>query len=108
MRPAFATTSVSQIEATNVSPKQRLSYGTSAEGLRLVERFTRLNADTLVYELTIDDPTTYTRSCTVALPMTRSPGELYKYACHKGNKGLYGILSGSRAEEHAAASATSR
>ena len=96
------------VETTNISPKQRLPYGTSVEGLRLVERFTRVDADTLVYEFTIDDPTTYTRPWTVALPMTPSPGELYEYACHEGNKGLYGILSGSRAEEQAAAKAASR
>ena len=98
------------VQTTNISPKQILSFRprTSAEGLRLVERFTRVDADTLGYEFTIDDPTTYSHPWTVVLPMTSTAGELYEYACHEGNKGLYGILSGSRAEEQAAANAASR
>ena len=93
------------VETTNISPKQILPFRprASAEGLRLVERFTRADADTLDYELTIDDPTTYSRPWTVVLPLTTSTGELYEYACHEGNKGLYGILAGSRAVEKRAA-----
>ena len=94
------------VETTNISPKQMLAFRprTSAEGLSLVERFRRVDADTLIYEFTIDDPT-YTRPWTAVLPMPPTNGQLYEYACHEGNKGLYGILSGSRAVERDAAEA---
>ena len=71
----------------------------SAENLRLVERFTRVAPDALVYEFTVDDPTTFTRTFTGRLPMTLTDLPLYEYACHEGNYGLLNILSGGRAEE---------
>jgi hypothetical protein len=50
----------------------------------------------------VNDPSTYTRPWTVALPMARSDEPIYEYACHEGNEGMYGILKGTRAEEAAA------
>jgi hypothetical protein len=71
----------------------------SAENLTLVERFKRLNADTLQYEFTVNDPSTFTRPFTGRLPMNRSDGLIYEYACHEGNYGLANMLSGARSAE---------
>ena len=84
-----------------------LALGTG-ESLRLVERFTRVDADTLQYEFTIDDPVTFTRPLTARLPMQRSDLPLYEYACHEGNYGLLNILLGARAEEAGQAAGASR
>jgi hypothetical protein len=74
--------------------------------LRLVERFTRVDANTLHYEFSVDDPATYTRPWKVALDLTTKPGYhmIYEYACHEGNYGMANMLSGARADEKAAAS----
>jgi hypothetical protein len=69
------------------------------DNLHLTERFRRLNADTLVYEYTIDDPTIWTRPWTVSMTMDKSDQPMYEYACHEGNYGMRGILAGARAEE---------
>ena len=66
--------------------------------LHLVERFSLLDADTLLYRFTIDDRTAFTRPWSVEMTMTRSDNRLYEYACHEGNYGLYNILAGAQAE----------
>jgi hypothetical protein len=72
----------------------------ASEGMRLVERFTRLDAATLRYEATIDDPATWTRHWTVAFPLVRDPDyELFEYACHEGNYALGNLLRIARASE---------
>lgn len=70
--------------------------------LHLVERFKRIDADTLLYEFTVDDPTVWTKPWTVSMPMAKTSDLMYEYACHEGNYGLEGILSGARTEEKAA------
>jgi hypothetical protein len=70
--------------------------------LHVIERFTRLDADTIDYQYTVDDPTTYTKSWTVLLPMSRTEGPILEYACHEGNYGMKNLLSGARALEKAA------
>ena len=77
--------------------------GIPEDTLTVTERFTRIAADTLHYEFTIDDPTTWTRSFSGELPLTALPPEeaLYEYACHEGNYALPNILAGARAEEQA-------
>jgi hypothetical protein len=72
------------------------------ENLHLTERIRRLNADTLSYEYTINDPTVWTRPWTVSMTMRKSGEPMYEYACHEGNYGMAGILSGARAQEGAA------
>ena len=79
------------------------SFRGSTRHLRLTERFTRADADTLVYEATLDDPTTWTRPWTFAVPMVRNAGEVYEYACHEGNYYMANMLRAQRAEEQAAA-----
>ena len=71
----------------------------SSANLRLVERLTRVDADTLLYEFTVTDPTTWTKPWTAAIPMRRAPGPMYEYACHEDNYGLRGVLLGARAQE---------
>jgi hypothetical protein len=73
--------------------------------LHVIERFTRLDADTLDYQYTVDDPTTYTKPWTVSMPMSKTKDPLYEYACHEGNYGMTNLLSGARAQEKAAAEA---
>jgi hypothetical protein len=85
------------VETTNFTDKT--NYRGARENLRLVERFRRTAPDILVYQVTIHDPTTFTRPWTVELPARQSEGEIYEYACHEGNYGLEGILRGHRAEE---------
>jgi len=69
------------------------------ENLNLIERFRRLDANTLSYEYTIDDPTIWTRPWTVSMTLWKSDEQMYEYACHEGNYGMSGILSAARAEE---------
>ena len=71
----------------------------TAEHMRLTERFSLVDDDTLHYEYTVDDPATYTRPFTVAQKMRKSDGRIYEYACHEGNYGLRNILTGARAQE---------
>jgi hypothetical protein len=94
------------IETTNFNG--RMNFQGSAENLRLVERFTRMDADTLLYEYTVYDPTSFTRPWTVQLPMTKSSDSIFEYACHEGNYGMVGILAGARAEEKAAEAARTK
>ena len=84
----------------------QLLDGLSDQNLRLVERFTRADAQTLIYRATIEDPTVYTRPWTVEVPMTATAVPLYEYACHEGNYGMANMLSGQRAEDRAAAEPT--
>lgn len=71
----------------------------------MIERFKRLDADTIDYQYTVDDPTTFTKSWTVAIPMSKTDEPIYEYACHEGNYGMKNLLSGARAMEKAAAEA---
>ena len=75
------------------------SLGGSSANMRLVERFTRLDADTLRYEFTVNDPTTWTGPWTARVRMTRTDEPLYEYACHEGNYSMPSSLSGARAME---------
>ena len=79
----------------------------TGERLSLVERFTRTDPETLLYEYTVTDPTIWVSPWTAHHPMKKNLGRIYEFACHEGNYGLYNILAGSRAKEEAiAASAT--
>ena len=71
------------------------ALGGSARHLRLVERYRRVDAETLDYEFTVHDPTTFTRPWTASMPM-RPAAALFEYACHEGNYGLRNVLSGQR------------
>jgi hypothetical protein len=72
--------------------------GTTAK-THLTERFTRTDANTLLYEFTVDDPTTWTKPWTAVVPMTKTEGPIYEYACHETNYALADILAGARADD---------
>jgi hypothetical protein len=79
----------------------RRSFLIASDRLKLIERFTRVGPNTLHYEITVDDPETWTRPWTFMIPLRRTEQAIYEYACHEGNIGLAGILSGARVEERA-------
>ena len=89
------------VETTNFNHHAfiRNFNGNLSEDLHVVERFTRTGEGTLDYEFTVTDPKTWTREWGGALPMTRSVGPMFEYACHEGNYGLTNMLAGSRAQE---------
>ena len=101
------------VESTNFTSK-RFSFSIgiinavgSGETLHLTERFTRLDADTLQYEYTVDDPVTFTRPFTVVQTMEAADGPPFEYACHEGNYAMSNALSGARAQERDAERAAS-
>jgi hypothetical protein len=94
------------VDVTNFSDKT--SFRGSSPDLHLVERFTRADANTLNYEFTVSDPSTWAKPWTAAVPMPRVNGLIYEYACHEGNYGLPGQLSGARADERNAADAAKK
>ena len=71
----------------------------SGPNLHLTERFTRMDAETLLYEFTVDDPESFARPWTAAIPSVRTTGPILEYACNEGNYGMTGLLSAARAEE---------
>ena len=98
------------VETTNFVDKTEYRWSNAwrmpTETMRVVERFTRVDAQTLNYELTIEDPSKFTRPWTISNPLTTdqasrgvTQGPLYEYACHEGNYSLQNVLSGARAEE---------
>ena len=100
------------VESTNFSPKteQRPNFFgiyfpvfSTGQHLHFVERFTRVGPDTIDYRFTVTDPTVDTRPWTAAIPMTRTGSPLFEYACHEGNYAMTNGLSGTRAEQAAAA-----
>jgi hypothetical protein len=85
------------VDTTNFTDQS--NFRGSSDRLHLVERFTRVDAITLRYEYTVDDPQTFTKPWTAVLPMTKVNERLYEYACHEGNYALPDILRGARFQE---------
>jgi hypothetical protein len=92
------------VDTTNFL-KERAFRGASPN-MHLVERFTRVDRDTLRYEFTVDDPETWTRPWSASIPMTRSDELMFEYACHEANYALEGVLKGARYQEAQAAANT--
>ena len=88
------------VETTNFNDEKY--FRGASKGMHLVERFSRVDEDTLHYEFTVSDPASLTRPWTAQIPMTKSDEPIYEYACHEGNYGMEGTLSGARAIEKAA------
>ena len=88
------------IDTTNFTGET--NYNGSTAGLHVVERLTRADAHTLTYEVTLDDPTVWTRPWTAALALPMTEGQMYEYACHEGNYGMENLLRGARVHEQAA------
>ena len=97
------------VDTVNFADGAVRSRGGTRENLRLVERFTRVDTDTLQYEYTMHDPTTWTRPWTARILMRPTPGTgvIYEFACHEGNYAIPNTLSGARAQEKAMAEAAS-
>jgi hypothetical protein len=92
------------VETTNFTDKNNINGTPVSDALRLVERFTRVAPDTVNYEVTIDDPKTWTSPWKMAFPLQHENGyRIYEYACHEANYFMYDALTGARAEEKAAA-----
>jgi len=89
------------VETTNIiGVRDRRTTVFGATGAtHLVERFTRVDEDTIDYQFTLTDPTEYAKPWTASIPMTSLGGRLFEYACHEGNRGLENILVGARAAE---------
>jgi hypothetical protein len=87
------------VETTNFN--ERASFEGASKDMHLVERWTRVADDRIDYRFTVNDPATWTKPWSAAIAWTRS-GPLYEYACHEDNYGMYGILSGARADEQKA------
>ena len=94
------------VDTTNFTHKTH--FGGSGEALHVVERFTRVDADTIRYEFTVDDPTSWTRPWSAEIPMWKAEGRLYEYACHEGNHDLANILGIARNLDAAAAEAAKK
>ena len=89
------------IETTNFNEERR--WRGSTANMKLIERLTLLDADTLEYKYTVIDPETWTSPWTASIPLRRATEPMYEYACHEGNHSMVGILSGQRAADREAA-----
>ena len=85
------------VDTTNFSGKS--NFRGSSTGLHLVERFTRTGPDSILYQFTVSDPSTFTKPWSAEMPMTSLDTPIFEYACHEGNYALSGILAGARAQE---------
>jgi hypothetical protein len=86
------------VETTNFHPLQRY-LGAASDNLKVIERFSRPDEETILYEFTIDDPTTYIEPWGAQIPMKAMDDQLFEYACHEGNYSMSNVLSGARYEE---------
>ena len=89
------------VDTTNFTMKT--GFQGSGDALHVVERFTRVAADQIRYEFTVEDATTWTRPWTVEMPMMQSEGPLYEYTCHEGNYGMRNTMRGARLADRQAA-----
>jgi hypothetical protein len=85
------------VETTNFT--DRTNFRGSGEKLRVVERFTRVDNDTLLYQFTVDDPDSFASPWSGEIPMKKTAGPIFEYACHESNYSMLHILSAARAEE---------
>jgi hypothetical protein len=90
------------VESTNFNDLPPVGNGAS-QNVRVVERFTRTGPDTVMYQFTVSDPSTWEQSWSGELPLGRTKGPIFEYACQEGNYGMGNILSGARAAEKEAA-----
>ena len=92
------------VETENFNDHERhFNWRGSSTNMKLVERFRRVDADTLSYEFTVTDPETWVAPWTAEVPMQRNELPLFEYACHEGNYSMEAMLAGARADEQKAA-----
>ncbi len=88
---------------------RRLAARSHSTALHLTERFTRVDPQMIDYEITVNDPQTFTRPFTMRLTITSQPDyQIYEYACHEGNHSMRNVLSAERAYEREAADAKAK
>ena len=87
------------VETTNLHPSQAFRGIPHSEDMKVIEKFTRVDEETILYDFTIDDPRTYTESWGGEIPFKKFDDLLYEYSCHEGNYALSAVLSGARYEE---------
>ena len=90
------------VETTNLNSLQTLQGISPSEEMKVTERFTRVDEETILYEFTVDDPTVYTEPWGGEVPFRRFNDLLYEYACHEGNYSFSGVLGGARYQERLA------
>ena len=95
------------VETTNINPHQTFRGIAPSEHMRVTERFTRVDEETILYEFTVEDPTMYTQAWGGEIPIKKFDARLYEYACHEGNYGMTGVLSGARYQERMEAQGSS-
>ena len=88
------------VETTNFSPMQEEAAISLTSGGQVVERFTRVSEEQIVYEFTVDDPEYYSQPWHGELSFLSTPNKVYEFACHEGNYAMSGILAGARRAEH--------
>ena len=89
------------VDVTNFN--DRNPFHGSSDKLHVVERFTRVDANTILYRFTVEDPETWDKPWTAELVMSKIDGPIYEFACHEGNYGLANTLHGARVAEAEAA-----
>jgi hypothetical protein len=91
------------VDTTNFNGREVFREFDAGEALHVVERFTRTSDDTILYQFTVTDPSTWEKPWSGELPITKVDGQVFEYACQEGNYGMANILSGARATESKAA-----
>lgn len=94
------------VDTTNFT--QKTAFRGSSDALHVVERFTRIDVDTIRYEFTVEDAATWVRPWSVEIPLLSAEGPLYEFTCHEGNYGIVNTLEGARALERKAAEEAAR
>jgi hypothetical protein len=97
------------VETTNFS--DQTNFFGATDHLRLVERYSRVEPDMILYRVTVEDPTTFTQAWTIEMPLVKADdrrNQIFEAACHEGNRGMIGILAGARAIEKEKAEAAKK
>jgi hypothetical protein len=94
------------VETTNYNGKN--PFRGASENMKITERFTRVAADQILYRFTVEDPSTWARPWTAEMPMAKTDGPIFEFACHESNYGIANILAGAREDEKRAAEAGAR
>jgi hypothetical protein len=87
------------VETVNFEPRMAIQGNAVSDAAKVTERFTRVDADTVLYQFTVDDPKTWVKPFSGEYNMVHIDGNVYEYACHEGNYGMANNLSGARATE---------
>lgn len=88
------------IETTNFHPRQ--VFRGASDTLKVIERLTRVDAETILYQFAIDDPTMFTQPWSGEVPFKAMTDLIFEYSCHEGNYALANVLSGERSQEREA------